>query len=190
MQRVLAALIVFSLLILVMVHPQPAAAQLVPPTRNAVNFNFATFSPTLFSLGVAYTLAPVWDLTFSYAWQSSAGATGSLISLGARYHFRLQGSPTINPWVGAGLGISGTSISGFGSANASGLFLNVGASVRFDPRFLGYASVNYYSIGGTSSNVIDLGVQLRIQPQFSAQLGYVSFGGASAPYIGATYHMR
>lgn len=190
MQRFYAALIVLSVLSLVVISPQPAAAQLVPVTRNSVNFNFATFSPTLFSLGVNWRLAPVWDLTFSYAWQSSAGATGSLISLGARYHFRLQGSPTINPWVGAGLGISGTSISGFGSANASGLFLNVGASVRFDPRFLGYASVNYYSIGGSSSNVIDLGVQLRIQPQFSAQLGYVSFGGASAPYIGATYHLR
>ncbi len=189
MQRFFAALIVFSVLSLVMVSPQPAAAQLVPPTRNSVNFNFATFSPTLFSLGVNYPLARVWDLTFSYAWQSTAGASASLISLGGRYHFSLQGS-TINPWVGAGLGISGTSISGFGSANASGLFLNIGASVPFTPQFLGFADFTMYSIGGGTSNVIDLGVQFRIQQQFSAQIGYVSFGGSSAPFIGATYHLR
>lgn len=190
MQRVFAALVVFAILGVLVATPQPASAQLVPPTRNSVNFNFATFSPTLFSFGLNYPLATVWDLTFSYAWQSTAGASASLISLGARYHFSFQGQGAIRPWVGAGLGISGASISGFGSANASGLFLNLGAAIPFNPTFLGFVDFTLYSIGGGTSNVIDFGAQFRLGQNFSGQVGYVSFGGASAPFIGATYHLR
>lgn len=187
-RKLLAALVVLSILCLVMVQPQPAAAQLVPPNRNAFSFSIATFSPSLFNLGIAYPIAPAWDVTFSYSVQSAAGATGSLITLGGRYHFRIASG--LSPYVGAGLASSGTSISGFGASNASGLFLTAGASLAISERFGGYASVTLFSLGGGSSSVIDLGVQARLADRVAGQLGFISFSGSAAPYIGITVGLR
>lgn len=188
-RKFLTTLAALSILSLVMLQPQPAAAQLVPPNRNAFSFSIATFSPSLFNVGIAYPIAPAWDVTFSYSVQSAAGATGSLMTLGGRYHFRVATSG-LSPYIGAGLASSGTAISGFGASNASGLFLTAGASLAISERFGGYASVTLFSLGGGSSSVIDLGVQARLADRVAGQLGFISFSGSAAPYIGITVGLR
>lgn len=187
--KFLASFVVVSLVGLVALQPQPAAAQLVPPNRNAFSLSMAMFSPSLFTVGIAYPVAPAWDATFSYSIQAGAGATGSLLTLGGRYHFQIATSG-MSPYVGAGLANSGTSLSGFGASNALGLFLTAGASLAISERFGGYASVTLFSLGGGSSSVIDLGVQARLADRVAGQLGFISFAGSSAPYLGITVGLR
>lgn len=188
-RRVLATFIVLSVFGLVMLRQQPAAAQLVPPNRNAFSISLMSFNPSVFSVGLAYPVAPAWDLTFSYAFQSSATATGSLLAVGGRYHLRVA-TPGMSAFLGGGVGVSGTSITGFGASNASGLFLSGGATLAFSQQIGAYGSATMFALGGGTSTVIDLGIQARLAPQIAGQFGYISFGGRTAPYLGVTVALR
>lgn len=187
--KVLTTLIVVAMVAQLVAIQTPASAQLLPPSRNSVSFSFATFSPTLYTLGLSWPIAPVWDLLLTYNWQTVGGATASLTGLGARYYFPLTGSNAVS-FVGGGFGISSLSSPGFPSASASGLFITGGILAPLAQRITGYATVSMFSAGGTSNNVIDLGAQFRLAPQFSAQVGYISFTGSAAPYVGLTVHLR
>lgn len=181
----ISALTILLVLCQIVAIPRPAAGQIAPPTRNAVSFSFAAFGGApVFSLGFAYRLSRPWDLTVAYSFQSVAGATGSLLGIGARYHLPTA-APGMDTFFGAGLASSSATIPGFGTSNASGLF--VGGGVSFTPpgsMLTAYASGNLYSIGGAQNSVIDLGVQVRLAPLVSGQLGYISFSGSAAPYLG------
>lgn len=168
-----------------MLRQQAAAAQLVPPNRNAFSISIVNFNPSVFSVGLAYPVASSWDLTFSYAFQPSATMTGSLLAAGGRYHLRVA-RPGMSAHLGAGVGISGTNITGFGASNASGLFLSGGATLAFNQQFGAYGSATVFALSGGTSTVIDIGIQARLAPQIAGQLGYVSFGGRAAPYLGVT----
>jgi len=181
----LPAVVAFSVLWLLAAPPQPAAAQLLPPSRSALSFNYADFGPALYSLGLAFPVTPAWDATLSYSWRTVGGSTGYLTTLGGRYYIPVQ-APNFSPYVGFGYAGTGASLPGFGTVNASGYFLSGGATVRLAPRIAGYASATVVSTGGVSNNVIDLGVQFRLAPALSAQVGYTSLSGSSAPYIGAS----
>jgi len=74
--------------------------------------------------------------------------------------------------------------------NAAGLFVSGGGTLRFNESLTGYASGSLFSAGGTSNTVIDLGLQARLAPQISGQIGYISFTGSSAPYLGVTIHLH
>jgi hypothetical protein len=89
-----------------------------------------------------------------------------------------------------GVGISGASITGFGAANASGLFLGGGAALAFSQQIGAYGSATVFALGGGTSTVIDVGVQARLADRVAGQLGYISFGGRAAPYLGVTIALR
>ncbi|HXF83455.1 MAG TPA: hypothetical protein VNN19_11965 [bacterium] len=185
----LTTLIVMAILIQLFAVQAPVSAQVVPPSRNSVTFSIATFNPSLYSLGFSWPVAPAWDLLLSYSWQTVAGTTGSLTGIGARYFFPLQGS-TASAFLGGGFSSVALSAPGSPTVSASGLFVSGGLVAPLAQRINGYATVSLFSAGGTSNNVIDLGAQFRLAPQISAQVGYVSFSGASAPYVGVTVHLR
>lgn len=187
--KALTTLIVVAMLATLVAIPTPSSAQLLPPARNSVSFSFATFNPTLYSLGLSWPIAPVWDLLLTYNWQTVAGSTGALTGLGARYYFPLTGSNAVS-FVGGGFGITSLSSPGSPAISASGLFLTGGIIAPLGQRINGYATIAMFSAGGTSNNVIDLGAQFRLAPQFSAQVGYISFSGSAAPYVGLTVHLR
>ena len=187
--KALTTLIVVAVLFQIMAMQTPASAQLLPPSRNSFSLGIATFNPSVYTLGMSWPIAPAWDIILSYSWQTIAGTTGSLSGIGGRYFFPLTGS-AMTPFVGGGLASVGTSVAGFPSVNASGLFLTAGASMPLAQKITGYASISMFSAGGTSNNVVDLGAQFRVAPTFSAQVGYISFSGSAAPYIGVTLHLR
>jgi len=180
--------VVLSLLGQLAAIPAPAAAQLVPPNRSALSFSAATFAPAVYSLSFSSPITPVWDFTLSYSWQTIGATTGSLLAAGGRYHFPLTGSP-VRPFVGGGFASVGATIPGFGAVSASGLYVSIGASVPLAAQVTGYGSASYFSTGGASNNVLDLGVQFRLAPTASAQVGYINFSGSSAPYLGVTFHL-
>jgi len=188
-RKLIATLGVLSILSLVLLQPQRAAAQIVPPNRNAFSLSIAAFTPSVFTVGLAYPIRPAWDLTFSYAVQSSATTTGSLLAVGGRYHLRVA-TPGMSAHLAGGVGVSGASITGFGAANASGLFLGGGATLAFSQQIGAYGSATVFALGGGTSTVIDVGIQAKLAPQVAGQLGYISFGGRAAPYLGVTIALR
>ena len=173
-------LIVVALFAQLAAGPTPAAAQFLPPSRNAISGSLATFTPTLFTVGASIPLALPWDLTVAYSAQSFAGITVSLTTIGARYFFSMPGSRA-NPFLGAGFASAG---------GVSGLYLGGGLSFPLAERLNGYVTGTFASLGGVSNTIVDLGAQIRVTPQFQANIGFVSFTGSSAPYIGFTYHLR
>ncbi|MGH2398304.1 MAG: hypothetical protein ACRDF6_00540 [bacterium] len=188
-RRVLATFVVLSVFGLILFRPSPADAQPVPPNRNAFSVSIVNFNPSVFAVGLAYPIAPDWDLTFSYAFQPGATATGSLIAAGGRYHLKVA-TPGMSAHLGAGVGISGTALTGFRAANSSGVFLSGGATLAFNQQFGAYGSATVFALGGGTSTVFDLGIQARLSPRIAGQLGYVSFGGRAAPYLGVTVALR
>lgn len=188
-QTARATLIALFLLSLTLGMAHPAAAQVVPPTRNASSFSYATFSSTpVYSFGLALTINPTLDATFAYSTQTAGGSTGSLLGLGARYHFKPT-APGVDAFVGGGLASATATLPGFGTLNASGLFVGGGASLHFADRLIGYAAGSLYSLGGTSNSVIDLGVQIQLAPRVSGQIGYINFAGSGAPYLGISVNL-
>ncbi len=185
MKRIsIASVVAMFVLALALWMPDLAVAQVVPPNRNAASFTIATFSGApVYSLGVAFVLTPTFDATFAYSYQSIGGVTGSLLGLGARHHFKVT-APGTDVFVGGGFASASNTLPGFGTINASGLFLGGGGSVRLANKFTGYASGSIFSISGTSNSVIDLGVQVEFAPRISGQVGYINFGGSAAPYFG------
>lgn len=180
------ALIVLLASSLMLNPAAPATAQVVPPNRNAVSFSFAGFSGApVYSLGASLIVGRRLDATLGYSFQSVGGVSGSLLSVGVRYHFPVT-APGTDVFAGVGLASSSATFSGFDTVNASGLFVSGGASIRLAERFTGYVSGSLYSLGGTSTSVIDLGVQVPLADRAWAQVGYVNFGGSGAPYLGVS----
>ena len=186
--KALTTLIVVAILVSLVTFQTPASAQLLPPTRNSISFSIATFNPSLYTLGLSWPVAPAWDVLLTYSWQSIGGTTGSLAGIGARYFFPLSGSAATT-FIGGGMSSVALSAPGSPTVSSSGLFLTGGIAAPLAQRFTGYATVSMFSAGGTSNNVIDLGVQFRINPQFGAQVGFISFSGSSAPYVGFSVNL-
>ena len=187
--KALTTLIVVAVLVQIVATQTPASAQLLPPTRNSFSLGIGTFNPSVYTLGMSWPVAPAWDVLLTYSWQTIGGTTGSLTGIGGRYFFPLTGS-TATTFIGGGLASVALSAPGFPTASSSGLFITGGISAPLAQRITGYASVTMFSAGGTSNNVIDFGAQFRLNPQFSAQVGYISFSGSAAPYIGVSLHLR
>ena len=181
----ISTLAIFLVLSVMVAKPGPAAAQIISPTRNAVSFSFAAFSGApVYTLGVVYQLSRPWDLTFAYSFQSVGGVSSNLLGLGARYHLATT-APGVDVFFGGGLGSASATFPGFGTLSASGLFVGAGTSLTPPGGVLTlYLSGNLYSLGRTQSSVIDLGVQARLAPMVSGQLGYISFSGSAAAYLG------
>jgi hypothetical protein len=168
--------------------PRPAAAQIVPPNRNAINFSVATFSGApLWSLGFSYGITHALDVTAFYSYQSVSGASGSLLDAGLRYHFPVP-TPGADVYVGAGVASVSTSVPGF-TGSSTGISIGAGASIRLTPILTGYASGSVLSLSGTSNSIIDLGVMLQLAPRVSGQLGYLDFAGTGAPYLGINFSL-
>lgn len=183
-QRAIPVLIAFSVFSLALWAPNPVAAQVVPPSRNAASFTIATFrGAPVYSFGLAFTINPTLDATFAYSTQTVGGTTGSLLGLGVRYHFKPT-APGVDAFVGGGLASASATFPGFGTVTASGLFVGGGASVHFADKLTGYASGSLFSLGATTNSVIDLGVQIQLAPRVSGQIGYINFAGSGAPYLG------
>lgn len=187
MKRVaVAALLALFLLSLTLGTSEPAVAQVVPPSRNAVGFTIATFSGApLYSLGVALRIDPRLDATLAYSFQTVAGTTGSLLGLGVRYHFKVT-TPGADAFLGGGLASTSATLPGFGNLNVSGLFVGGGASIQLANTLIGYASGSLFSLGNVQRSVIDLGVQVQLSGRISGQVGYINFAGSGAPYFGIT----
>ncbi len=178
------ALVAITILALTLASGTPAAAQIVPPNRNAVSGSLATFSVApVYSFGAAFELNPVWDVTFAYSFQSAPTTSGNLLGLGARYHFNIP-APGADVYLVGGLAsISGT-MPGFGTANSTGLFAGAGATLRLANVFTGYLRGSIYALGGTSNAVADVGVQAALAPLVSGQVGYISLAGSGSFYLG------
>lgn len=131
-------------------------------------------------MGASIPLAQPWDLTVAYSAQSIASVTVSLTTVGARYFFSMPGSRA-NPFPGAGFASAG---------GVSGLYVGGGLSFPLAEHLNSYVTGAFASLGGVSNTTMDLGAQIRVTPQFLANIGFVSFTGSSAPYIGSTYHLR
>ncbi len=180
----IAALVAMVALSLTLWRPDLAVAQVVPPNRNAASFTIATFSGApVYSLGVDFVLTPTLDATLAYSYQSVGGVTGSLLGLGVRHHFPVT-APGTDVFIGGGFASASNTLPGFGTVNASGLFVGGGGSVRLGNKFAGYASGSVFSLSGTSNSVFDLGVQIEFAPRISGQVGYINFAGSGAPYFG------
>lgn len=188
-RKALTTLIVAAILVQLAAMQAPVQAQLLPPNRNTFSFSFATFNPTLYTLGLSWPIAPAWDLILTYNWQSVGGSTGSLAGVGARYFFPLSGMNAVT-YLGGGFASVSLSSPGSPTLSSSGLFLTGGIIAPLAQRITGYASISMFSAGGATNNVIDLGAQFRLAPQFSAQVGYMSFSGSAAPYVGLAVHLR
>jgi hypothetical protein len=177
-----AALVVSSVFSLTL--SRPAAAQIVPPDRKAVDVKVAFFSGSpVYSIGFSYGLTPALDFTAFYSYQSVAGASGSLLDAGARYHFPVT-APGVDVYLSGGFASKSVTFPGFGTGTSSGISLGGGASIRLTPTLTGFAAGSLLSLRGTSNVVLDLGLQLALAPHVSGQLGLLDFAGSTAPYLG------
>ncbi len=181
------AYVAITILALTLASGTPAAAQVVPPNRNAVSASLATFSAaSVYSFGAAYALNPAWDVTVAASFQSTPTTSGNLLGLGARYHLNVP-APGADVYLTGGLAsISGT-LPGFGTLNNTGLFLGAGATMRLANVLTGYVRGNVYALGGTSNVVADVGVQAALAPFVSGQVGYISLAGSGALYLGVVF---
>ncbi len=177
-------LVAITILVLTLASGTPAAAQVVPPNRNAVSASFATFSAApVYSFGAAFALNPVWDVTFAYSFQSAPTTSGNLLGVGARYHFNVP-APGADVYLVGGLASMSGTLPGFGTLNSTGLFAGAGASLKLANVLTGYVRGSLYALGGTSNVVADVGVQAALAPLVSAQVGYISLAGSGALYLG------
>ncbi len=162
----------------------PASAQIVPVDRNAVSLSAAFFSGApVYQLGFSRSLNPVLDFTAFYAYQSVAGTSGGLLDAGLRYHLPVP-APGVDVFVGAGLANVSVGSPGFGTVSAWGASVGAGASVRLGPTLTGYASGSEFLFSGASNAVIDLGLNLQFAPLLSGQVGWITYGGSGAAYLG------
>ena len=178
--RIAAALLIGSS-VLVLSFARPAAAQIVPPERNGIDFSVAALSGApVWSLGFSHVFTPALDIAAFYSYQSVGGTTAGLLDVGVRYHFPVI-PPGADVWLSGGLA-NASSFSGFGSA--TGFSVGAGASLRLTPALAGYAAGSLIALSGTSNAVIDAGLMLQLAPRVSGQLGYVTFAGTGGPYLG------
>ncbi len=140
----------------------------------------ATFGNPVYTAGFSWGLSNQLDIAGTYNFTANT-PTGNLWDAGVRYHFRVR-SPGVDAFVGAG--IADVSAPFLGFANGSGFTGGGGASLRLTDLLTGYGSVNIVSIGGTTSSILDLGVELRMGERVSGQLGYINFAGTGEPYLG------
>ena len=165
---------------------RPAAAQVVPPNRDAFSFSLATFSGApVWSVGFSYGITPALDVTAFYSYQSASGTSGGLLDAGVRYHLPVPSSKA-DVYVLAGIASLTPPFPGFSGGSATSLAAGAGASVRFTSALSGYASGTIVSLGGSNA-IVDLGLMLQLAPRVSGQLGYLNFAGAGAPYLGITF---
>ncbi len=176
-------------LALTLATAEPAPAQIVPPGRNAVNFTFATYSAApLYSFGAAFMINPVWDATLSYSTQSTSSTSGNLFGLGVRYHVNVP-APGVDVHLAGGLASASGTLPGFGTLSGTGFFAGAGARLQLGTAFSGYLRASVYSLGGTSNGITDFGIEAKLAPLVSAQVGYISIAGTGAIYLGAVVQM-
>ena len=181
---VVAVLLVSSVLALTLWTP--ASAQLAPPDRNAVILRVATFGNPVYTAGFSWGLSSQLDIAGTYNFTANA-PTGNLWDAGVRYHFKLP-TPGVDAFLGAG--IANVSAPFLGFANGSGFTAGGGGSLRLSDLLTGYGSVNIVSIGGATSSILDLGVELRMGNRVSGQLGYINFAGVGEPYLGVSFALH
>jgi hypothetical protein len=178
--------------ILVLTLSNPAAAQIVPPERNALDVGvIPVYGTTIYTAGFSHRLNSALDLTAGYVYETSSGNTASLLDAGFRYHFP---SPTsrVDFYLSGGYSSVNASASmSFGNFTASGSGYNVGAgtSLHLTRAFEVYASASYLSFGGLGSvGFYDVGLQFQVVPYVSARVGALalSSGGSigGGPYLG------
>jgi len=178
--RIAAALLIGSSA-LALSLARPAAAQIVPPQRNGIDFSIAALSAApVWSVGFSHVISPALDLTAFYSYQSVGGTTAGLLDVGVRYHFPLTPAGA-DVWLSGALA-NASSFSGFGSS--TGFSVGAGASLQFTPALSGYAAGSLVALSGTSNAVIDAGVMLQLAPRVAGKLGYVTFAGNGGPYLG------
>ncbi len=180
----IVAFLVPSLLALALCAP--AGAQLAPPDQNAAMLRIATFGNPVYTAGFSWGLTSQLDVAGTYNFTSNT-PTGSLWDAGVRYHFRVPASG-VDAFVGAGIASASPPFMGF--ANGSGFTGGAGASYRFNSLLAGYGTVNIVSIGGTTSSIVDLGVELSFGNRVSGQLGYINFAGTGEPYLGVSFALH
>ncbi len=179
-----AAFLALSAFSLLFWTPNRAGAQVVPPNRNAIDVSVALFpGAPVYSVGLDYVLSRQFDLTLAYSFQTVAGATGSLLDAGIRYHFPVP-APGVDIFLGGGLASASATLPGLGTANNSGLSVGGGVSVQLAKSVTGYASGSVVSLSGGSNSIIDLGLLVQLAPLVGVQLGYLSFAGNGATYLG------
>lgn len=164
----------------------PAGAQLAPPDRNAAMLRVATFGNPVYTAGFSWGLTSQLDVAGAYNFTSNT-PTGSLWDAGLRYHFLVPASG-VDAFVGAGIASASPPFMGF--ANGSGFTAGGGGSYRFNSALTGYGTVNIVSIGGTTSSIFDLGVELNFGNRVSGQLGYINFAGTGEPYLGVSFALH
>ncbi len=178
------AYVAITILALTFASGTPAAAQIIPPNRNAVSASLATFSTApVYSFGAAYALNPAWDVTFAYSFQSTSSTSGNLLGLGARYHFNVP-APGADVYAVGGLASMSGTLPGFGTLNNTGLFVGAGATMRLANVLTGYVRGSLYALGGASNAIADVGVQAALAPLVNGQVGYISLAGSGALYLG------
>jgi hypothetical protein len=182
--RVVAVLLVSSVLALTLWTP--ASAQLAPPNRDSVMLRVAAYPSPIYMAGFSWTLNRQFDLVGTYNLNSATGG-GNLWDAGVRYH--LRGTPSgVDAFVG--LGYASVSVPFLTFATGSGITGGGGASVHLSNLVTGYGSVNLLSIGGTTSSILDYGVELEISNRVSGQLGIINFAGIGEPYVGFSFALH
>lgn len=182
-----AALLVSALLALT--PSTPASAQLAPPDRNVVILRVANFGGGLgpvYMGGFSWTLNRQFDIVGMYNLNGATGG-GNLWDAGVRYHFRGTGSG-VDAF--AGLGYANATAPFVGFATGSGITGGAGATVELGSNLKGYASVNLLSVTGTTSSILDYGVELQLSNRISGQLGIINFAGTGEPYLGFSFTLH
>ncbi len=170
----------------------PAAAQIVPPERNAIVVeDIPLYGYTIYAAGFSHSLTRALDLTAGYVSESSSGNTASLLDAGFRYHLTSPASRADLFLSGGYSSLTASASLSFGNFTASGSGYNVGAgaSVRLTRALAAYASASLLSLGSLGSvGFYDAGLQLQFAPYLSGQVGVLalSSGGSvgGGPYVG------
>lgn len=151
-----------------------------------------TFPNPVYEAGFSWPLSRQLDFVGTYNFNSATGG-GNLWDAGVRFHFNV---PTSG--VDAFLGLGFASITapfpypgfGGGTATSSGITGGGGATVRLTSVVSGYATVNLLSLGGTTSSILDYGVEVELSNRVAGQLGIINFGGVGEPYLGLTFGLH
>lgn len=149
------------------------------------DFRVAPFSGfPVYSLSgpLSRVISPDFDFVISDSFQPTPGGfTGNLLDVGIWYYpsGHVSGRNAIS--LRAGFVSEHGPFPGFGFANTSGYSIGAGAGIQLNeqPKLFVYASGSIVSLGGTSNSVVDLGLLLG-----DIELGYISFAGSGAPYLG------
>ena len=187
------AVLLVSTLLLKLWAPAPAYAADVNVTL--LDFRVATFSGSpVYSERFSFGITPKFDFVVADSFQPAGGPTGNLLDVGIRYHFEAPfwteaPPPAVDSFLQVGFVSENGPFPGLGFANASGLSVGAGATIRLTSRLIGYASGSIVSWAGTSNSVIDLGLQLQLASPLYIydELGDISFAGSGAPYLGINF---